>query len=88
MRLLRAPNVGSSVFSRAIPRLVRRLSRVVRSTPQIFSAPVISAVWLLREATIVDLRPLAELHVRTFNETHVGPFRFGTDLRNSEWQWA
>jgi GNAT superfamily N-acetyltransferase len=57
--------------------LVRRLSRVVRSTPQILSAPVNIGGLVLREATIVDLRPLAELHVRTFNETHVGPFGSG-----------
>jgi ribosomal protein S18 acetylase RimI-like enzyme len=42
---------------------------------------------LLREATIADLRPLAELHVRTFNETHVGPFGSGPTLATREWQW-
>src|SRR6185436_8445700 len=68
-------------------RLVRRLSRVVRSTPQIFSAPVNIGDLVLREATIVDLRPLAELHVRTFNETHVGPFGSGPTYATREWQW-
>ena len=80
-------NVASSVFRVRFHRLVRRLSRVVRSTPQIFSAPVNIGSLVLREATIVDLRPLAELHVRTFNETHVGPFGSGPTYATREWQW-
>jgi ribosomal protein S18 acetylase RimI-like enzyme len=42
---------------------------------------------VLREATIDDLRPLAELHVRTFNETHVGPLGSGPTYATREWQW-
>jgi len=42
---------------------------------------------VLREASIADLRPLAELHVRTFNETHVGPFGSGPTYSTREWQW-
>ena len=80
-------NVASSVFRVRFHRLVRRLSRVVRSTPQIVSAPVNIGGLVLREATIVDLRPLAELHVRTFNETHVGPFGSGPTYATREWQW-
>jgi len=80
-------NVASSVFRVRFHRLVRRLSRVVRSTPQILSAPVNIGGLVLREATIVDLRPLAELHVRTFNETHVGPFGSGPTYATREWQW-
>lgn len=41
----------------------------------------------LREATIDDLRALAELHVHTFNETHVGPFGSGPTYATREWQW-
>lgn len=33
------------------------------------------------------LRPLADLHVRTFNETHVGPFGSGPTYETREWQW-
>lgn len=36
---------------------------------------------------MADVRPLAELHVRTFNETHVGPFGSGPTLSTREWQW-
>ena len=41
----------------------------------------------LREATMADLRALAELHVRTFNETHVRPFGSGPTYATREAQW-
>jgi ribosomal protein S18 acetylase RimI-like enzyme len=68
-------------------RLVRRFSRVVRSAPRMLSPSVGIGDLVLREATIADLRPLAELHVRTFNETHVGPFGSGPTYSTREWQW-
>jgi ribosomal protein S18 acetylase RimI-like enzyme len=68
-------------------RLVRRVSRAVRGAPGIFSPPVSIGDLVLREATIADLRQLAELHVRTFNETHVGPFGSGPTYATREWQW-
>jgi ribosomal protein S18 acetylase RimI-like enzyme len=68
-------------------RLVSRFSRVVRSAPRMLSPPVSIGDLVLREATIADLRPLAELHVRTFNETHVGPFGSGPTYSTREWQW-
>ena len=68
-------------------RLVRRFSRVVRRLPRAVSPPVSIGDLVLREATIADLRPLAELHVRTFNETHVGPFGSGPTYSTREWQW-
>jgi len=52
-----------------------------------FSRPVNIDDLRLREATIADLRALAELHVRTFNETHVGPFGSGPSLATRESQW-
>src|SRR4029077_17110735 len=67
-------------------RLVRRLSRFVRSAPDILSPPGSIGDLRLREATIADLRQLAELHVRTFNETHVGPFGSGPTYSTREWQ--
>jgi ribosomal protein S18 acetylase RimI-like enzyme len=68
-------------------RLGRRILRVARSTPRILSTPVIIDDLVMREATMADLRPLAELHVRTFNETHVGPFGSGPSYATREWQW-
>ena len=52
-----------------------------------FAPPVSIGDLVLREATIADVRPLAELHVRTFNETHVGPFGSGPSYSTREWQW-
>jgi ribosomal protein S18 acetylase RimI-like enzyme len=68
-------------------RLLRRISRVVSGAPRILSPPVTIGDLVLREGTIADLRPLAELHVRTFNETHVGPFGTGPTYATREWQW-
>jgi ribosomal protein S18 acetylase RimI-like enzyme len=68
-------------------RLVRRLSRIVSHAARVPSPPVSIGDLLLREATIADLRPLAELHVRTFNETHLGPFGSGPSYSTREWQW-
>jgi ribosomal protein S18 acetylase RimI-like enzyme len=68
-------------------RLVRRLSRIVSHAARVPSPPVSIGDLVLREATIADLRPLAELHVRTFNETHVGPFGSGPSYSTREWQW-
>jgi ribosomal protein S18 acetylase RimI-like enzyme len=68
-------------------RMVRRLSRVLTSAPRVLSPPVSIGDLVLREATIDDLRSLAELHVRTFNETHVGPFGSGPTYATREWQW-
>src|SRR5688572_30811215 len=66
--------------------LVRRLTRAVRA-PRPLSPPVPIDELVLREATIADLRPLAELHVRTYNETHVGPFGSGPTYATRERQW-
>ena len=68
-------------------RWVRRISRAVTRAPHILSPPVSIGDLVLREATLADLRPLAELHVRTFNETHVGPFGSGPTYSTREWQW-
>lgn len=76
-----------SVYRVRFRHLVHRFSRVVRGAPRILSSPVSIGDLLLREATIADLRPLAELHVRTFNETHLGPFGSGPTYSTREWQW-
>jgi len=68
-------------------RLARRISRAIRGAQSVVSPPVAVGELVLREATIADLRPLAELHVRTFNETHVGPFGSGPTFATREGQW-
>ena len=68
-------------------RLVRRVIRTVRGRTRVSTVPVTVSDLVLREATMADLRPLAELHVRTFNETHAGPFGPGPSYATREWQW-
>jgi ribosomal protein S18 acetylase RimI-like enzyme len=70
-------------------RIARRFLRAITgvSRPQMFSPPMTIDNLTLREATLADLEPLADLHVRTFNETHVGPFGSGPTLATRVWQW-
>jgi ribosomal protein S18 acetylase RimI-like enzyme len=70
-----------------IRRLVHLLGRVVSTLPRAPSPPVNVGDLVLREATVDDLRALAELHVHTFNETHVGPFGSGPTYSTRERQW-
>lgn len=79
--------VDGSVGGVRFRHLVRRFVRAVRSGPRVPSPPVNLGDLVLREATSADLRPLAELHVRTFNETHVGPLGSGPTYATREWQW-
>jgi ribosomal protein S18 acetylase RimI-like enzyme len=68
-------------------RLIRRLYRLAKGVPRPSSPPVDISDLVLREATPADLRPLAELHVLTFNDTHVGPFGRGPSYATREAQW-
>lgn len=67
--------------------VLRRIWRALRSVPRVAPPPLPLGDLVLREAEITDLRPLAELHVRTFNETHLGPFGSGPSYATREWQW-
>lgn len=66
--------------------LVQRLTRAL-NRPRVIPLAVPVGDLALREATMADLRPLAELHVRVFNETHVGPFGSGPSYATRESQW-
>lgn len=68
-------------------RLLKRALRAVRGVPAAVAPPVSVGDLTLREATIDDLQPLAELHVKTFNETHTGPFGSGPTVELRVWQW-
>lgn len=70
----------------SLRNFVRRFTRALKG-PRAPAPPVAVGDLVLREATIDDLRPLAELHVRTFNDTHVGPFGSGPTYETREWQW-
>jgi ribosomal protein S18 acetylase RimI-like enzyme len=60
---------------------------MLRRPPREVSAPQSIGDLVLREATIDDLRALAELHVQTFNETHLEPGESGPTYATREWQW-
>jgi ribosomal protein S18 acetylase RimI-like enzyme len=68
--------------------ILKRAIRMVRGAPTVLAPPVSVGDLALREATIDDLQRLAELHVKTFNETHLGPFGSGPTvaLRVSQWR--
>ena len=59
------------------------MSRATRG----LAPPVAIGECVLREATMDDLRALAELHVRTFDETHLAPGASGPSYSTREWQW-
>lgn len=42
---------------------------------------------VMRDAGPEDLQRLAQLHVDTYNETHVGPLGSGPTFAVREWQW-
>ena len=45
-----------------------------------------AGAFVIRTATIEDAHTLAELHVKTFNETHVAS-PAGPTYKNRKWQW-
>lgn len=55
--------------------------------PHVPMTPTQLAELVLREATPDDLPRLAQLHVDTYNETHVEPFGSGPTYAVREWQW-
>lgn len=42
---------------------------------------------VMRDAGAADLKQLAQLHVDTYNETHIGPFGSGPSVALREAQW-
>jgi ribosomal protein S18 acetylase RimI-like enzyme len=60
---------------------------MVKRTSHVHSPPVSIGDLVLREAITEDLSALAELHVRTFNETHLAPGEAGPTRATREWQW-
>ena len=70
-----------------IRRLVGRIRHLLGKPRRVFSASVAIGDLVLREATMADLRALAELHVRTFNETHMGAGEEGPGYSTRERQW-
>ena len=68
--------------------LIRRIQRGwLDRAPRAPLTPVQLAELVMREATTADLSRLAQLHVDTYNETHVGPFGSGPTFQVRQAQW-
>src|SRR3954471_13529186 len=68
-------------------RLIKRALRALQTRPHVPMTPEQIGALVMRDAKPHDLRRLAQLHVDTFNETHVGPFGSGPTFATREWQW-
>lgn len=68
-------------------RMLRAARRRLSRRPHVPMTPEQLGALTLRDATPADLARLAQLHVDTFNETHVGPFGSGPTFAVREWQW-
>ena len=95
-RLLALPSALYSLPDELLPStehgvafrdFIHRLRYMSRRATRVLPPPVAIGDCVLREATMDDLRALAELHVRTFNETHLGPGGSGPTYATREWQW-
>jgi ribosomal protein S18 acetylase RimI-like enzyme len=70
-----------------LDRLAQRIYWKIMAKPHVPMTPQQLSALVLRDASPADLTPLAQLHVDTFNETHVGPFGSGPTFAVREWQW-
>ena len=68
-------------------QLLKRVHRALTTRRHAPMTPEHLGALVLRDATPADLPKLAQLHVDTFNETHVGPFGSGPTYAVREWQW-
>ena len=68
-------------------RGVRRLIDWIKAKPHVPMTPEQLGALIMRDAGPADLDRLAQLHVDTFNETHVGPFGSGPTFETRQWQW-
>jgi ribosomal protein S18 acetylase RimI-like enzyme len=71
-----------------IRRLLKGAHRALTTKPHVPMTPTQLGALTMRDAGPADLVQLAQLHVDTFNETHVGPLGSGPTvaLRQSQWR--
>jgi len=69
-------------------RLLKKVYRALTTRPLVPMSPEQLGALTMRDATPADLDRLAQLHVDTFNETHVGPLGRGPtfELRQAQWR--
>jgi ribosomal protein S18 acetylase RimI-like enzyme len=70
-----------------IVRILKRVHRALTTKPHVPMTPEEIGALTMRDAGLADLAKLAQLHVDTFNETHVGPLGSGPTFAVREWQW-
>ncbi len=68
-------------------RLLKSLYRALTTKPHVPMTPEQLGALVMRDAGPADLDKLAQLHVDTFNETHVGPLGSGPTFATRQWQW-
>jgi ribosomal protein S18 acetylase RimI-like enzyme len=71
-----------------LKQLLKRAHLALTTKPHVPMTPEQLGALILRDAGPADLDKLAQLHVDTYNETHVGPFGTGPTfaLRKSQWR--
>ena len=71
-----------------LKQLLKRAHVALTAKPHVPMTPQQLGALILRDAGADDLDKLAQLHVDTYNETHVGPFGTGPTfaLRKSQWR--
>jgi ribosomal protein S18 acetylase RimI-like enzyme len=70
-----------------LKQLLKRAHLALTTKPHVpMTAEQLGAL-TMRDAVTTDLRQLAQLHVDTYNETHVGPFGSGPTVALRESQW-
>lgn len=71
-----------------LKQLLKRAHLALTTKPHVPMTPEQLGALTLRDAGPADLDKLAQLHVDTYNETHVGPFGTGPTfaLRRSQWR--
>src|ERR1051325_10637370 len=70
-----------------LKRLMKRVHLAMTTKPHVPMTPEQLGALTMRDAGPADLAKLAQLHVDTFNETHVGPLGSGQTYAAREWQW-
>jgi ribosomal protein S18 acetylase RimI-like enzyme len=70
-----------------LKRLLKGVHRTLTTKPHVPMTPEQLGALKMRDAGPADLDKLAQLHVDTFNETHLGPFGQGPTFELRQWQW-
>ena len=70
-----------------LKRLMKRVHLAMTTQPHVPMTPEQLGALTMRDAGPADLEKLAQLHVDTFNETHLGPLGSGPTVELRQHQW-